>query len=266
MGIFIETLKQMASSGLPPIGFKRNILSTNKRLLVAVETTRTNLKSLANLSPPPEALIMQPEELIESTDTFEEVIRNTKLPLGIRLQSSKDVNILSSLAINEDFLIVSPYSPLNNRMGSREVSRILEINGEIEASLLRAADEAPIDAFWLNRKGLPASELTWLDLITTRRISNLVTRPILIAAPISVQDEELLALWSAGVDSIVVSATDADDIGNVAGLISRIHAIKLPLRPPKIKGKIVTPYPAGIIPAEKEDEDEGEDDSLLYTT
>ena len=129
----------------------------------------------------------------------------------------------------------------------------------MDDSLLRAVNSLPVDAV-LVTDTFEGGSLVWHELMIFQHLANTLGKPMIINIPADITEEELKALWEAGVDGVIVevSTMKAGGLKKMQELIS-----KLPPRSSRKRSKIeaLLPHPGGESftpkpPDEEEEEDE----------
>ncbi len=108
-----------------------------------------------------------------------------------------------------DFVVFSSSTELN-LSAEEKTGKILEVEPDIADSLLRAVNNLPVDAVFVNDDSLKEGSLAWQQLLQFQRCAGLVGKPVLTSAPASMGSEELKLLWEAGVSGVVIDAEDLD--------------------------------------------------------
>jgi hypothetical protein len=87
----------------------------------------------------------------------------------------------------------------------KETGKVLDLNFDTDPETLRAAAElaGKVDAIMLS--GNKSAYLTTDQLIVCRRLVKMFDRPLVIEVNSAVTAAELLLIWEAGVDGVVVS-------------------------------------------------------------
>ena len=172
------------------------------------------------------------------------------MPWGcvLDIDSEKDLeNIIKSA---DDFIVfpmdMSLALPEDEKLG-----RVLLIDSSLNAGLLRAIDSLPVNAVLV--KSVQENRLTWHDLSFFNLLSGLLSKPLLAITPSTITAGELLSLWKAGVDGIVIDVEVDKPSGKVKELRQIIDGLSYPRsrRRGKVEAllpqmKIDTPVPDDI--------------------
>jgi len=138
------------------------------------------------------------------------------------------------------------------------VGRVLQVEASLTEGLLRAVDELPIDAVLITGEQEEGYFLTWHHLMVFQHFADLLTKPLLASVPLNVAANELLALWEAGVDGVVVGVGEV--VGRLKELRQIIDQLAFPQRK-RGKAKALLPHisgETGIVTEEEEEEEEEE--------
>jgi hypothetical protein len=100
-----------------------------------------------------------------------------------------------------DFIIFPAASVSKVLLEEEGLGKIVEVEAALDAGLLRAIDDLPVDAVLIAGEKL---SLTWQDLMLFRRGTNILSKPLLVAVSPEISSSELQALCEAGVAGVVV--------------------------------------------------------------
>jgi hypothetical protein len=175
-------------------------------------------------------------------------------PWGIQLEN--DGQSLKQIeAAGADFILVEPDKMAISTLEFEKLGKVLFIEASMEDSLLRAGNELPFEAVIINRK---AVVITWQDLMLFRKLSDMLTKPLLVPVLAGISAQELKALWEAGVDGVVVDATTEN---NLTALKQTMDELALTPRRKWLRMRPLVPIlreEAGLVPEEDDDEDDDE--------
>jgi hypothetical protein len=104
-----------------------------------------------------------------------------------------------------DFVVFSPEKMPLASGAAEKPGRVVGIPFDLEDSLARTVSELPVDAVIINSPG--TAPLTFQDLMRFRRLGDWISKPLLAVVPAPLTEEEIKALWDAGIDALVVSLT-----------------------------------------------------------
>lgn len=155
-----------------------------------------------------------------------------------------------------DFVVFPAVSTSLAVLGEGRLGKVLEVEAGLDAGLLKAVDDLPVDAVLI-----VADEgkhfLTWNHLMLFQRCANLLTKPLLVSVPPEVAASELQALWEAGVSGVVVEA-GIEAGGRLAELRQMIDKLSFPSPSKRRKIEPLVPYIRGetVVASEEEEEEE----------
>jgi hypothetical protein len=151
------------------------------------------------------------------------------------------------------FLATSPVAVTDNE----KIGRIMELDATIGEGLLRTVNDLPLDAVLVS--GIGAENRMTLDrLMSIRRLTYIISKPILVSIPDSLSVSELQALWDMGVSGVFVESVNEESAGKLAALRQSIDKLTPPSD--KKKGKTTAILPQMQAEAAAPQEDEGDDD------
>jgi hypothetical protein len=144
--------------------------------------------------------------------------------------------------------------PKNEKTG-----KILQVDSSMDDGLLHSLNDLPADAALVTDSFGEGDALVWHHLMLLRHMALLISKPLIVLVPAAVTEDELKALWDAGIDAVMVPV----DIPKGENL-KELHetAAKLPRRTPRKQGKMNVFLPRSTEsksappPDEEEEEDE----------
>jgi hypothetical protein len=260
MSELIEKFKKASSGTAQPMGFRvaRPSAALPKLLLIA------GLKS---------ALPDKPGDCVDGADAVlvrleetpgEKTMRKMAesldhLPWGLYLEDDSDGLIEKAGKSGLDFVVFSTADRVGAMPKDKKIGKVLEVESAMDDGLLRAVNDLPVDAILIS-DGPESGPLLWHQLMIFQHLANLLPKPLIVPAPIDLSEEELQALWEAGVDGVLMAA-DVEKTGGFKGLRQTID--KLPPRTGRKSGRtpVMLPRAAGEErPATPPDEEEEEDE------
>jgi hypothetical protein len=123
----------------------------------------------------------------------------------------------------------------------------------MENVLLHSANELPIEAICLERE--PQNDITWLDLMQFRRLSELVFKPLIVPVAPDISPLQIKALWETGVDALLVAALARDEI---QGIRQKMDDLMLPARRKWLRARPLVPVMSSAPPSAEHEEEEQE--------
>ncbi|HJM37175.1 MAG: hypothetical protein CL877_03785 [Dehalococcoidales bacterium] len=260
MSKFIDKLKRL-SQGVPEsIGFRPSQLILPK----------PRIQLLAVLSPEPpdhiaevvagaDAVVFPTTQINPKTSYLAKIARAlVSIPWGIRYESGQP-DVAELIKTGGDFVVFSAAkTPLTTVVGDN-IGKILEVEPSLNEGLLRAVNELPVDAVLVAGELKTVDTITWQHLMLFQRFADLLTKPLLVSIPPSVDAGTLQALWEAGVNGLVISA-----VGSPKGKIKELRKIidGLPFPVPHHWERIepilprISAEPSQITAEEEEEEEE----------
>jgi hypothetical protein len=131
------------------------------------------------------------------------------------------------------------------------------VESSLGDSLLRAVNDLPVDGVLTAGGGEAGEPVAWHHLMLWQRLSNLLSKPLLVNVPLPITAEELKTLWDAGVDGVVLDT----GTGPAGGLKELRQAIgKITFRPSRKRGKAEALLPRISTTPEPEPEQEEEEE------
>jgi hypothetical protein len=172
------------------------------------------------------------------------------LPWGVKAAGTKGA----------DFIILEAASPVAAAPEDDATATILEIDAGWSEGELRAAGDLPLDAVLAGGILKANEKLTWQHLIAVQRLAAFTGQHLLLAAPPTLTESEVKALWEAGADALVVDAAKA---GALKKLKDTLAGVKFPATRKKNKAEALVPrlgLGAGEGMAEPDEDDDWDDE------
>ena len=253
MSKLIDRLTKMAKAIPQPIGFKAapSTLPRAKILLIA------GMAQASNVSDADAILISRlgnggkaPSEIAHSP---------AYIPWGLFSEDASRKDFESVAKANGDF-IVFPASaslaiPENDKTG-----KILQVEASLDEGLIRAINGLPVDAVLITREQTGEYALTWQRLMLFQRFASLLTKPLLVNAPLNVTTGELQTLWKTGIEGVVVEIENKQAAGRLKELRRMIDTADFTPRR-RVKTEALLPrisHETSPIPEDEEEDEEEE--------
>jgi len=201
----IDRLVQAAEPASLPMGFRatKPAPSKPKMALIARVEPAENIAPLADYVSSADAIIMAP------TGTGKDIARlSSGTVWGIWRKGKSRPQISDSVKAGADFIIL----PLDSELGLpdiEKIGKILLVEPSLSEGLVRTINELPVDAVLLTDDEEEKAAITWHQLMLCQRFADLLSKPLLLTVPPSVNDDELKALWQTGVDGVVIPVKTA---------------------------------------------------------
>ena len=255
MSRFIEKLNMVAKGTSPPIGFQATRASSAKpQMLLIASLTEIEGIDVDSISGA-DAVVFYTTKAGPGASFFDkaaQIMPDTPWGCWMTDASTKTVTKLAESGC--DFAIFPADSAVLPQDRNDKPGRVLQIEPSLGDSLLRAINDLPVDAVLV--AGARGDFLNWQHLMSLRRLTSMLSKPLLVTAPPDVTPSELEALWQAGVDGVVV--TSDEPLGKLEKLRQEIGKFA---SSPRRRGKAeaLLPYIGGKPEAEPEEEEEEEE-------
>ncbi|MCK4274434.1 MAG: hypothetical protein KAW90_06030 [Dehalococcoidales bacterium] len=263
MSRLIEEFSRATQAAAQPMGFRtaRPAASVTRILLIAsLEIGATD--NPADYTDGASALLLRPAKSRLTAETIQTMVESLpEIPWGIYLDDNVDKQAAALIEAGCDFVIIPAAGRIATTPREEKVGRILQVESSMDDGLLRAVNDLPVDAVLVTDTFEGSGSLVWHQLMIFQHLARLISKPLIVPIPADVGEEELKALWEAGVDGAVVEV-DSSSTGVLKELRQAID--KLPPRSPRKRDKMEALLPrAGgeskaITPDEEEEEEEYE--------
>ena len=256
MSRFIDTLNQISNALPQRIGFRSTAaVSVKPRLLLVAGLTDSTLKGLANCVNGADAGLIYVAGATSEAARFKKVGKSIiDIPWGIGLKESVEIHIEKIVEAGCDFVIFPTATALRTVTQHEKVGTILEVDASLSDILLKAVDGLSVDAVLVDCEH--EHGLTWYHLMLVRRFAALMTKPLLALIPPDTDGMELMQLWEAGVDGVIVEAGEGKSAGRIGDLRRIIDGLQFPSRRRHRKSEPLVSYPG----VSSQGTDNGEDD------
>jgi hypothetical protein len=254
MSKFIDDLKRAAQAGPQPMGFRAAPAPTDRpRLRLVAVLDDHSAADIPDLVAGADAGLLKVSGASAVKAVKGVCQLKAALPWGAWLKGPLDkVQPLAEAGC--DFIVFPPDTGFAASKG--DGGRVLAISLPCDDGLLRAVNDLPADAVFVSVEETADFHLTWRHLMLLRHAADLLSKPLLAAVPSKVNEDELLALWEAGVMGIVVAASGKP---GVSGLRQAIDKITFPAAGKRRKAAPSVPYISGEKPVVEEDEEEDDE-------
>jgi hypothetical protein len=256
MSRLIEEFQRASRAAVPAMGFRtaRTGAPAPKMLLITSLEARAVKGQVDSLNAAHAVLIRFDGAIPTAKSAQALVAALPDLPWGFYLEDDADKKASTLVKAGADFLAFPAAVRIADIPGDEKLGKILQVESFMDDGLLRAVNDLPVDAALVADTSEDINALVWHQLMIYQHLANFISKPIIVAAPASINETELKALWEAGVDGIVVEAAAA----GAEGLKTLRRAIDgLPLRPARKRGKAEALLPR--LPSETGAEPPGED-------
>lgn len=229
MSRFIDKLSQVSQVVSQPMGFRAaQPVSQKPKMLLIASLARVDVDSLADYVAGADAGLLPISKLSSGAETPKKIPQVVSdIPWGGWLGDVGREGIEQMAGVGFDFMVFPTSSKLLAIPESDKVGKVLQVEASLTEGLLRAVDEMPIDAVFVAGEQERGHSLTWHHLMVFRRFADLLTKPLLASVSSDVSANELLALWEAGVDGVIV---EAGEVGKLKELRQIIDKLAFPQR------------------------------------
>lgn len=255
MSRLIEKIKKQSEAPQIQMGFRRTLpTSTPPSILlmakVNIDEAGSPLKSIEGA----DAVLLDASNFELTAKALPKIIKPLgETPWGIFLEESKDTaEALENTGY--DFAVLSPASSIAIAPKKEKTGKILQVESSMDDGLLRAINDLPIDAALVTDSFGEGNTLIYHHLMILRYMAMLIRKPLIVPVPSAISNDELKALWDAGIEAVLVSIDVTKDEN-----LKALHeaAAKLPPRTSHKDRKIDVFLPH---PSEKREEPEPEPD------
>ena len=263
MSKFIEQLNNTHQSSTPRLGFgtSRDDTPPNHLPLIIVTdvTSPKTLEKLKNLKIAgviftQSAQAKAGKDLAKARDTIDPV------PTGLWHQTSSPNNNPRKIE-GWDFGILDINSPSSLVSEVKDYGQLLEIDPDIEETLIRGLDALPIGGLFY---ACDSEILTIRHLLSIHRLGQLTTKPVLVLVSPQVNEKNLELLIESGASGVAIELKDGSNnietIQHVQDILSKLPVKKNRSRRMDAIISYQTPVPEGEPTRVAPDPDEPEED------
>jgi len=219
-----------------------------------------NAESLADHVAGADAVLLRISKLSSGTKILQKMSQAVPdIPWGGWLEGGGQAEIKQMTKVGCDFVVFPATNTPLTILQNDELGKILEAEASLDEGLLRAVNELPIDAVLIASEQRKGYFLTWQHLMLFQRFADLLTKPLLVAIPSNVTDNELQAVWEAGVASVVVEVTVGQPQDRLKGLRQVIDKLAFPSPRKREKPRPLLPHigrEPSVVTTEEEEEEE----------
>jgi len=229
----IDKLLQSAETVSLPLGFRATKPSPAKPKMALI----ARVEPANNTAPLADYVSSADAAIIARTGTGKDAVTNTVRSLpdlvwGLWLEGKSRQQIKASIEAGADFVIL-PLDIEFGLSGIEKAGKILLVEPSLSDGLLRTINELPVDAVLLAGDKEEDSAITWRQLMLCQRFADLLSKPLLLTVPTSVNGDELKALWKTGVDGVVIPVKTAKQAEKLKELRQIINKVDFAARPRK---------------------------------
>lgn len=259
MSKFIDKLKRVSQAAPQPIGFRRaEAVPAEAKIQLVARMGAGDIENPADYAAGADAVLVPISKSGSGVETLKEVSKAMPdIPWGGWLGDISAGKTKQMVAHGCDFVVFAASGTPIVLPQNDEPGKILEVEASLDEGLLRAVNELPVDAVLIAPEEEGSGVLTWYQLMRFQRFADLLAKPLLVSVPAGVSADELLVLWGAGVDGVVVEA----GAEGVKGLRQVIDKLTFPTPRKREKREVLLPRTEreGRAVAEIEEEEEEEE-------
>jgi hypothetical protein len=258
MSKFIDKLSLVSEGGLKPMGFRMAAQGApaKSRILLVASVAEVDVDRLSDNVAGADAGLLSIPSLSSGAKTLKRVCQAMPdIPWGGWLKETGGKEIGQMAEAGGDFVVFPAASISLPLLEEKRLGKVLEVEPGLDAGLLKAIDDLPVDAVLIAAEGEKEPFLTWHHLMLLRRSANLLTKPLLVSVPSDVTASGLQALWEAGVEG-VVAEVGIEQKGRLAELRQTIDKLPFPSPSKRRKAEPLVPYIRGEAEVVTEEEEE----------
>lgn len=147
------------------------------------------------------------------------------MPLGVWVEQAPVLPVEATESCY-DFLVCDFNGP-GEAVSRKNRGLLIRVESDVEASRLRAVGELGVDAVVLDAKTLDLSRLS--SVVECRRLRSASGKPVILHIDRLPQAGQLVVLWQAGVDGLLVDSTVGADV--LAAIRTTINSAVFEPRP-----------------------------------
>ena len=258
MSKLIDKLNQVSQAVSQPMGFRTiQPASLKPKILLIAGLAQTNTDDLGDYTAGADAGLLHISNLNSGTKALQKICQvMPDIPWGGWLRDIGTRGIKQMAKVGCDFIVFPAANTSLAILQGDDIGRILEVEPSLSEGLLRAVNELPVNAVLVGSEQDRDYFLTWHHLMLFQRFADLLTKPLLVSIPSNVTNNELQALWEAGVDGVIVEVRVGQPAERLKELRQAIDKLTLP---PRKRGKAEALLPHVTeetgLPTEEEEEE-----------
>jgi len=260
MSKLIDKLKLTSPSARQPMGFGQSKSAPAKPKMVLIASfAPTKLKKLPDFVAGADAGLWHISS-DAAIDSLHETYHSISDFIWGWWVTDLSQDVLEKIVnLGDDFLAFPTGSPIVSGQDDK-LGRILQVDASTSDGLLRTINDLPADAVLVTAEVEESPVITWQRLMSLRRISGLLHKPVLASITPDATAAELQSLWDAGVDGLVVEVDLEKPAGKINGLRQMIDGLVYPKTRPQGKLDPLLPQAKpGTIQVSEDEEEEDED-------
>jgi len=206
MSRLIKQLNQVSESIAPSLGFKTAATSPARLILLIAALPLSNASQLAKITDV-DAILIHGQDLKGELQTLHQLADSAgDTPWGVWFETMTGEGIKELSEMGGDFLtFVASKTPA--ALLGEEIGKVIKIGLPLDDGFIITIDQLPIDAVLLDFSN-EEEGITVSQLMDCQRISGLIRKPLMVAVQQTLGDKEILALWEAGANGVVVKVKE----------------------------------------------------------
>lgn len=258
MSRLIDEFRKSTHTVVQPMGFRTARTAEPVSRMPLVAGLEIGAKISADLLSGANAVLLMPGRARPTAKAIQTMAAGLPdIPWGIYLDDDKGMPDTAGEGC--DFVVFTASGRISAAPGDEKTGRILQVESSMDDGLLRAVSDLPVDAVLVTDTADTNGALIWHQLMIVQHLARLISKSMIVSVPVNIGEEEVKALWEAGVDGLLVEV----DASNAAELKALRKAIdKLPPRSQHKRDKMepLLPRAGGESrPAPPPDEEEEEE-------
>jgi hypothetical protein len=257
----IDELNRVVRAVPQPMGFRaaRPDSSQPRILLIASLAKTEDADRLADSIDGADAVLLYLAKSGLAANTLQKIAASLpNIPWGGWLDDIGTKKLAMLVEGGCDFVVFPAASRVLATPQDDKVGKILQVEPSLGEGLLRAVNDMPVDAVLATHVCEAGEPILWHHLMILQRLANLLSKPLLVTAPLEITAGELKAMWEAGADGVVVAADTAHP-AKIKELRQAIGKLKFPASRKRGKAEALLPHIGGekstVTPDEEEEEE-----------
>lgn len=253
MSKLLDKLNQVSRGSPPPLGFRAAVAAPKSpRMVLIAVLAAGDAPAAAAAKENADAVLLNEAEITKLFEKFEKLAASLgKLPWGVSLGETSEEQLSRLKSAGCDFLVCDAENSPLMLLREGEMGRIVKVEPSLPDGLIRATAQLPIDVVLIG--GEPS--LSVQRLMVCQHLANLVHKPLVALAPLSMSSEDLKELWETGLAGVVVKVAEEAREG-LSGLRQAIESLPLARRRRGEKAEALLPYLGKEEITEVEEEEE----------
>ncbi len=242
MSKLLDKLNQVSRGSAPPLGFRSVVVAPKSpRMVLIAVLAAGDAPAAAAAKENADAVLLNEAEITKLFEKFEKLEKLAaslgELPWGVSLGEASEEQLSRLKSAGCDFLVCDAENSPLMLLREGEMGRIVKVEPSLPDGLIRATAQLPIDVVLIG--GEPS--LSVQRLMVCQHLANLVHKPLVALAPLSMSSEDLKELWETGLAGVVVKVAEEAREG-LSGLRQAIESLPLARRRRGEKAEALLPY------------------------